>query len=231
MVNLGPHVERSWIEQIVRDIVQNRLNGLPGQSPIPSDCGRPELVVGVSIRHIHLTDEHVELLFGKGAKLTPMRTLYQEWAYAAEETLMVIGPRKRMLPSVRILGPPKQQSQVELAFTDAISLGINPPVRVTGDLDGTPGCVLIGPKGALELKQGVIRAQRHVHMGPSDAVYYDVKDKDLMKLRVEAAGCTTVLEHLLVRVDENIKLEVHLDTDEGNACDLEHASKIELLKT
>jgi len=215
--------DRKTIEAIVRDVVQG------GRSVSVEMARKPELVVNISVRHAHLTDEHVEVLFGKGAKLTKQRTLYQDWAFAAEETVMVVGPRKRMLPAVRILGPTKDQSQVELAFTDAISLGIDASVRVTGNLVGTPGCVLVGPKGVVELKQGVIRAQRHVHMGPSDAMYYGVKDKDLMKLRVTANGCTTTFENMLVRVDENIKLEVHLDTDEGNAADLEHASKVELI--
>jgi propanediol utilization protein len=143
---------------------------------------------------------------------------------------MVVGPRKRMLPSVRILGPTRPASQVELAFTDGISLGIAMPVRESGKLDGSPGCVLVGPKGVVELKLGVIRAERHVHMGPSDADFYGVRDKDRMTLRVHANGCTTTFENVRVRVGQGIKLEVHLDTDEGNASDLEHASQVELIK-
>jgi putative phosphotransacetylase len=184
--------------------------------------------VSVSARHVHLTDEHVEILFGPGAKLTPMKPLYQDGFYAAEETVMVVGPRKRMLPSVRILGPTRPASQVELAFTDGISLGIELPVRPSGKIDGTPGCVLVGPKGVVELKQGVIRAMRHVHMGPADLAYYGCKNGDKVHLRVESRGCTTVLEDLVVRAGDKIKLEVHLDTDEGNAVDLEHATKVEL---
>jgi propanediol utilization protein len=187
-------------------------------------------VVSVSARHVHLTDEHVEVLFGKGATLTPMKDLYQDGFFAAEETVMVVGPRRRMLPSVRILGPTRPESQIELAYTDAISLGLDLPVRASGKIDGTPGCVIVGPKGVVELDKGVIRAERHVHMGPSDAEFYGVKDKDRMSLRVHSS-CSTVFEDLLVRVGEGIKLEVHLDTDEGNACDLDHASKVELIKT
>ena len=187
-------------------------------------------MVSISARHVHLTDADVETLFGKGKTLTKMKDLYQDGFFAANETVMVIGPRKRMLPSVRILGPTRKESQVELSFTDAISLGLDPPVRESGKLDGTPGCVLVGPAGVVDLSHGVIRAERHVHMGPADAAYYGVKDKDRMKLRVVSKGCTTVFENVLVRVGENIKLEVHLDTDEGNAVDLEHASQIELIK-
>jgi len=217
------NLDRKTIEAIVRDVVLGRP-----ATPIVT-VAKPELVVSISARHVHLTDEHVETLFGKGAKLTKMKDLYQDGFFAAEETVMVVGPRKRMLPTVRILGPTRKETQVELAFTDSISLGIDPPVRESGNLAGTPGCVLVGPKGVVELKQGVIRAERHVHMGPADAVHYGVKDKDRMKLRVTANGCTTTFENVLVRVGEGIKLEVHLDTDEGNAADLEHASKVELI--
>lgn len=188
------------------------------------------LVVSISARHIHLTDADVETLFGPGKQLTKMKDLYQDGYFAANETVMLIGPRKRMLPAVRILGPTRKESQVELAFTDAISLGLNPPIRESGNLDGTPGCVLVGPAGVVELKKGVIHAARHVHMGPEDAAYYGVKDKDKMKLRIESGVCSTTFEDVLVRVGKNIKLEVHLDTDEGNAVDLEHATKIELIK-
>lgn len=221
MINAAS-LDRQVVERIVREIVVRQF----GSASVPE---KPELVVSISARHVHLTDEHVEQLFGPGRKLTPMKDLYQDGYYAAEETVMVVGPRKRMLPSVRILGPTRPATQVELAYTDGISLGIDMPVRESGDLRGSPGCVLVGPKGVVELQEGVIRAERHVHMGPADAAYYGVKDKDRMNLRVESS-CAMTFENVLVRVGEGIKLEVHLDTDEGNAADLEHASKIELLK-
>jgi propanediol utilization protein len=176
-----------------------------------------------------LTDEHVEILFGAGRKLTPMRDLYQQGAYAADETVMVIGPRRRMLPNVRVLGPTRPHSQVELAFTDSISMGIDAPVRISGNIAGTPGCTLVGPAGAVQLQQGVIRAARHVHMSLEDTKYYGVANGDQMKLRIESS-CSIVMEHVIVRADKNSKLEVHIDTDEGNACDLEHATRVELFK-
>lgn len=191
---------------------------------------RNPLVVNISARHVHLTQEHVEILFGAGAKLTPEKDLYQDGYYAAKETVAVVGPRRRMLPNVRVLGPTRPDSQVELAFTDGISLGIELPVRISGDVKGTPGCVLVGPHGVVELKQGVIRALRHVHMGPEDLEFYGVRDGDSVQLRIESSGCTTVLEDLAVRAGKGIKLEVHLDTDEGNACNLEKATKVELVK-
>jgi putative phosphotransacetylase len=216
----APPIDRSFVERIVREIVLAQVSGPPG---------KPNLVISVSARHVHLTDEHVEILFGPGRKLTVIKDLYQDGYYAAEETVMIVGPKRRMLPTVRVLGPTRGESQVELAFTDSISLGLDIPLRPSGKIEGTPGCVMVGPKGVVELKKGVIRAERHVHMGPSDAEYYGVKDNDLMSLRVYSS-CPAVFENLLVRVGKKIKLEVHIDTDEGNACDIDHATKVELFK-
>lgn len=219
-------IDRATIERVVRQIVLQR--------PLPHSGNgqaveKPELVISISARHVHLTDEHVEALFGAGHVLTPMKPLYQEGFFAAEETVMVVGPRRRMLPTVRILGPTRKTSQVELAFTDSISLGIDAPVRHSGRIDGTPGCVLVGPKGVVELDRGVIRAARHAHVNHGDAKLLGVEDGESMRLRVESPPCTTVFEDILVRADDTSKLEVHLDTDEGNACFLDAATKIDLL--
>lgn len=212
-------LDRATIERIVREIVLANA---------PADTSK--LMVSISARHCHLTDEHVEILFGKGRKLTPEKPLYQDGFYAAAETVMVVGPNKRrMLPAVRVLGPCRGASQVELAFTDGISLGIDLPVRPSGKIAGTPGCVMVGPAGVVELKEGVIRAERHVHMNFDHARHYGVKNGERMKLRIESS-CTVVLEDLLVRADATSKLEVHIDTDEGNAADLDHATKVELFK-
>ncbi|QGJ68449.1 Phosphate propanoyltransferase [Planctomycetales bacterium 10988] len=213
--------QRDLIEQLVRQALKNGSTS-PGT--------KPKLVVSISARHVHLTDDHVEKLFGKGQKLVPMKPLYQDGFYAAEQTVMIIGPRKRMLPSVRVLGPTRPHSQVELAFTDSISLGIDAPVRASGKISDTPGCVLVGPKGAVELTEGVIRAERHVHMNDQDAAYYGVQNGDRINLRIHSATCSTVYEELLVRVDPAAKLEVHLDTDEGNAAQVDRAVKMELFK-
>ena len=213
-------IDRGTIERIVRELVLQQSGGPPSQ---------PELVVSISARHVHLTDEHVETLFGKGHTLTVMKDLYQDGYFAAEETVMVVGPRRRMLPAVRILGPTRPESQVEMANTDCISLGIKAPVRLSGDLEGTPGCVLVGPKGVVDLDRGVIRAERHVHMSPADAEHYGVKKGDRMNLRV-VSPCPTTFEGVVARPDNGLKLEVHLDTDEGNAADLDHADKVELYK-
>jgi len=221
-------LNRTDVERVVREVLRRHQLGSHG---VPSAQPNP-LVVNISARHCHLTEEHVEVLFGKGHKLTPTKWLYQEGYYAAEETVAIVGPRRRMLPEVRVLGPCRGDSQVELAYTDSISLGLDIPVRISGDIQGTPGCLLVGPKGSLELRQGVIRAMRHVHMSPADMRYWHVQGGDAMELRVESAGCTTVLENVLVRGgDDKIKLEVHLDTDEGNAINLPAATHVELRKS
>lgn len=219
------NIDRRHLEEIVRRIVRQRY-ALPASDASAADS---QLVVSISARHVHLTPEHVERLFGPGATLTPEKPLYQDGFYAAAQTVMLVGPRRRMLPNVRVLGPTRDHTQVELAFTDGISLGIDLPVRASGKVAGTPGCVLVGPAGVVELQQGVIRAERHVHMNFGDADRFGVKNGDRMKLRIDGA-CTTVLEDLLVRADATSKLEVHLDTDEGNAADLDHATKVELKK-
>lgn len=221
-----PNFDRSHIERIVRQIVLQQVVSGDGAG----EDGKPKLVVSISARHCHLTDEHVEILFGPGHTLTPMKPLYQDGFYAAEETVMVVGPRRRMLPTVRVLGPTRSHSQVELAFTDSISLGIDAPVRHSGQIQGTPGCVLVGPKGVVELSEGVIRAARHVHMNVRDAAYFGVQNGDMMELRVTSPYCSAVFGDVLVRADETSKLEVHLDTDEGNACYMDRATRVELVK-
>jgi putative phosphotransacetylase len=221
--------DRSQIERMVRSILEQQLgkNGAP--KPEQVNGHKPNLVVNISARHAHLTQADVDVLFGQGYQLTQMKRLYQDTDFASNETIAVVGPRQRMIPGVRILGPCRAFSQVELSITDAISLGLDIPVKLSGDIEGTPGCLLIGPKGSLVLPKGVIKAERHIHMGPKDAEYYGVKAKDRMNLKVEGP-CPTTLEGLLVRTHPDWKLEVHIDTDEANCCDLTHATKVTLVK-
>ncbi len=229
MVQVLRQFDREQVEQVVRAALARHLTAHPNGGRADMQPARNPLVVNISARHVHLTDEHVKILFGR-TELTPVKELYQEGFYAAEEMVAVIGPRLRMIPNVRVLGPCRGDSQVELAFTDGISLGIDLPVRISGDHHDTPGCVLVGPKGSVELKSGVIRAMRHVHMGPADMEYYGVKSSDVMQLRIVSSGCTTVLEDVVVRGGKDLKLEVHIDTDEGNAVNLDGATHVELLK-
>ncbi len=223
-------VSRDQVETLVRSILTRSLGGVAiGNGVAATEAFRPKVVANISARHCHLTQADVNILFGQGYQLTEMKRLFQATDFAANETVAVIGPRQRMIPGVRILGPCRAFSQVELSFTDSISLGIDIPVKLSGDVEGTPGCLLIGPKGSLVIPKGVIRAERHVHMGPKDAEYYGVKHLDRMNMRV-ISPCPATLEGLLVRVHNDWKLEIHIDTDEANSCDLTHATKVELVK-
>jgi propanediol utilization protein len=216
-------MSRTLVEQIVREAVARRLGGKPTESI----SGTKELVVHASARHMHLSRADLDVLFGPGHELTPDKDLYQEGNYAAAETVTLLGPRRRPLPNVRVLGPLRKESQVELAFTDAIHLGIDAPVRLSGNIEGTPGAIVIGPEGIVEMRRGVIRAAIHVHMSPAEAAGYGVKQGDRMKLRV-AGPAPAVFEHVLVRIDPASRLNVHMDTDEANACALHQATGFEL---
>jgi putative phosphotransacetylase len=225
MVGTSPLPHRAVVEHMVRQAVYQRLGkALPARAAAPNP-----LVVNISARHCHLTQEAVEALFGKGHQLTVHKWLYQEGQFAAKETLTLIGPRSRVISNLRILGPCRTLNQVELAYTDGIALGFDLPLRISGDIKGTLGCMLMGPAGFFEMPEGVIRALRHVHMSPQDADFYEVKAGDAMKLKI-GGPCGIVLDRLLTRVDKSFKLEVHIDTDEGNACNLQPDTPCELLK-
>ena len=217
--------DRPAVESLVREVLFRQLGRNLPATPAPT------LLVNSSARHMHISPENLEVLFGKGAELTVHKWLYQEGQFASQQTVTLVGPRKRIIPNLRILGPCRTLTQIELAITDAIQLGIDVPVKMSGDIEGTPGGYVMGPKGMLEMKNGIIRAARHVHMSPADAKFYGVKHLDKITLRVVSPGCNTRFDDLLVRVDPTVKLEVHIDTDEANACDLEHATKVELLKS
>jgi putative phosphotransacetylase len=225
MVGTGSNVHRAVVEHMVRQAVYQRLG-----KPLPATAAAPNpLVVNVSARHCHLTQEAVEILFGKGHKLTVHKWLYQEGQFAAKETLTLIGPRSRVISNLRILGPCRTLNQVELSYTDGIALGFELPLRISGNIKGTLGCMLMGPAGFFEMPEGVIRALRHVHMSPQDATFYGVKAGDEMSLKIDGA-CGVTLDRMLCRVDQSFKLEVHIDTDEGNACNLQANTPCELIK-
>ena len=229
MTQLNIPMPREQLERIVRQVVrQDFAARLMAGEPQLSAAYTPNLVVNISARHLHISQEHLRKLFGPAAELTVYRWLYQPGEFAAEQRVTIIGPRNRAIENVRILGPMRKHTQVEISATDSVALGIDAKVRPSGKIEGTPGCVLVGPAGVVELKQGVIRAERHVHMNFDDARRYGVKNGDRMKLKISSA-CATTLEDLLVRADATSKLEVHLDTDEGNAADLDNATKVELL--
>jgi len=211
---------RAQIEQLVRASLE-RLTG--------DQVSKNPLIVNISARHCHLTQEAVEKLFGKGHQLKPKKWLYQEGQFAAEESVTLIGPRSRVISNLRILGPCRSLNQVELAYTDAVSLGFNIPVRNSGDIAGTPGCMLMGPNGFLKMEEGVIRAAPHVHMAPEDAAAYGVENKSFMKLQL-GGDLGITFDRIFVRVDPSFKLEVHIDTDEGNACGFTQETPCKLIK-
>lgn len=223
MASAGTAIDRSTVEQIVRQVALEYLGRGNGKAS-------PMLTVHTSARHMHVCRDDMDILFGPGSELTVDRPLFQEGFFAAKEMVTIIGPRSRIISNLRILGPFRKQSQVELAFTDAIMLGFdNLPIRISGDIAGTPGAVIIGPKGVVELKQGVIRAGIHVHMNPSEAAYFGVKQGDRMKLRIGGAAGLT-FNNVVVRIDAASRLNVHMDTDEANACGLHLTKEIELFK-
>jgi putative phosphotransacetylase len=217
-------VPRAVVEHLVRQAVYQRLG-----KTMPKTASAPNpLVVNVSARHCHLTQEAVEALFGKGHQLTVHKWLYQDGQFAAKETLTLIGPRSRVISNLRILGPCRTLNQVELAYTDAIALGFEIPLRISGNIKGTPGGMLMGPAGFFEMAEGIIRALRHVHMHPDDTAFYGVKSGSEMKLKI-GGPCGLTLDKMLVREDKSFKLEVHIDTDEGNACNLQSDTPCELI--
>lgn len=216
---------RGVIEHMVREQVYREMGiSLPSNAKAPNG-----LVVNISARHCHLTPEAVEALFGPGHTLSPEKWLYQEGAYAAKESVTLIGPRSRVISNLRILGPCRDLNQIELAYTDAISLGFDIPIKMSGDVADTPGCMLMGPNGYFKMDEGVIRAQPHVHMHPDDAAYYGVAHLDKMKLKVHSP-CSVTFDDIVVRVHESFNLEAHIDTDEGNACGLKPDTFCELIK-
>lgn len=170
--------------------------------------------IGVSARHVHLTQEHVETLFGPGYQLTKKKDL-MGGQFASNETVTIIGLKLRAIENVRVLGPVRSATQVEVSATDAIKLGMNVPVRMSGDIAGSAPIAIVGPKGAIYLKEGCIVAKRHIHMSPEDAARFGVVDKQVVKVRFES-GRGGTLEDVPVRVDPSFDLEMHIDTDEAN---------------
>ena len=183
--------------------------------------------VGVSNRHMHISGEHLQILFGPGATLTKTKELRQVGEFAAAETVTLVGP-KGVLRGVRILGPVRGQTQIELSRTDGIQLGINPPVRDSGNTADSPGVVIVGDKGAITLSDGVICSARHLHMSPAEAKPFGVRDGQ--RVAVESTGPRgVVFKDVLVRVKPDFRLELHLDTDEANAAGLKNGDKVTLV--
>jgi putative phosphotransacetylase len=175
-----------------------------------------EFIVETSARHVHVTKEDFEKLFGAGLSLTAKKDLSQPGQFACEERVEVVGPKKS-IPGVSILGPFRAESQVELSLTDARSIGIAAPVRESGDTAGTPGCVIKGPAGEITIDHGVIAAKRHIHLTPADAAELNVKDKDIVWVKLSTDGREAILGDTVIRVSDKFARAMHIDTDESNA--------------
>ena len=175
-----------------------------------------KVLVETSARHVHLTKEHIEILFGEGATLTHKKDLSQPGQFACEERVTVVGPKKS-IPNVIILGPARPASQVEVSLTDARTLGVSAPVRESGDVAGSGACKLVGPCGEVELSEGVIAAKRHIHLTPADAEAFGVEDKQIVSVKIENDTRSTVFGDVVVRVNPNFAAAMHIDTDESNA--------------
>ena len=174
------------------------------------------ILVETSARHIHVSQEHLEILFGKGYELTKKKDLSQPGQYACAERVDVVGPKKA-LPGVSILGPVRPSTQVELSLTDARSIGVVAPIRESGDIAGSGACKLVGPCGEVEIAEGVIAAKRHIHMTTADAAEFGLVDKQIVSVKIPSEGRETIFGDVVVRVNDNFALAMHIDTDESNA--------------
>lgn len=207
----GVHkMEMQALEALIKELVQKEI----GQKEVPEEK-IITVPIGVSARHLHLTQAHLEILFGEGAQLHPKKEL-MGGQYAADERVTLVGTNLRVIENVRVLGPLRKETQVELAKTDAIKLGIAPPVRESGQIQGSTPITLVGPKGAVYLSEGCIIAKRHIHMNTEDAQLFGLHDNQHVSVQIgeEREG---VLNHVQVRVDPSYTLEMHIDTDEANA--------------
>ncbi len=194
-----------------------------------SPARRPMVTCNVSNRHVHLTQEHFEILFGAGAKLTPRNMLMQPGQFAAVETVSLIAGRGRAIEHVRILGPLRRYTQVEISRTDGFYLGLRPPVRASGNVKESAGGTLVGPKGTLVLSEGVIVADRHIHTPPGVAERFGLANNQMIRVGVFHTAKSTILEQVRIRVSEEFLLEMHVDTDDANACGIESGDRVELL--
>ncbi len=177
---------------------------------------KKEVLVEISARHVHVSEEHLEILFGKGYKLTPKKDLSQPGQFACEERVTVVGPKKE-LAGVSILGPCRKSTQVEISLTDARSIGVKAPIRESGDTAGSGACKLIGPAGEVELTEGVIAAKRHIHMTTADAEKYGITDSQIVSVKIPTEGRALIFGDVVARVSDSYALAMHLDTDEANA--------------
>ncbi len=213
-------MEQQTVERITKIVLQT-LNGIQEKS------NGYQVPVGVSARHIHLTQEHVETLFGEGYRLTKKKDL-MGGQYACNETVTVVGLKLRAIENVRVLGPVRKASQLEISATDALKLGIAVPVRESGNVAGSAPVAVVGPKGVIYLKEGCIIAMRHIHMSPGDAMAAGVHDGDIVSVKADNER-GTVFNQVKIRVDDSFTLEMHIDTDEANASNIKTGDKVTII--
>lgn len=213
-------MEQQTIEKITQMVIQtmNRMEEKKSGFQVP---------IGVSARHIHLTQEHVEALFGEGYQLTKKKDL-MGGQFAANETVTVVGLKLRAIENVRVLGPVRKASQLEISATDAMKLGIAAPLRESGNIAGSAPIAVVGPKGVVYLKEGCIIAKRHIHMSPKDAMQSGHKDGDIVSVKMENER-GTIFNEVKIRVDDSFTLEMHIDTDEANASKIKTGDMVTIL--
>ena len=213
--------------QQITELVKRVVSDMTGTTPAASEDG--DVPVGVSNRHIHLSRADLEALFGKGYELTPLKELSQPGQYACKETLTIIGPSLRPIENVRVLGPVRSGSQVEISATDSYTLKVKPPVRESGKVAGSAPITIVGPKGVVELREGCIIANRHIHMSPADAATFGVADGDFVTVDVNGKRRTRWFD-VQVRVHKDFRLEMHVDTDDANAVGIGNGSRVKIVK-
>ena len=216
----------AYDDKIVAEIVSRVMAGL-GDNTV--NGGNDTVPVGVSNRHIHLSTADLETLFGKGYELTPIKDLSQPGQFACKETLTIVGPSLRPIENVRVLGPVRKASQVEISRTDSFTLKVKPPVRESGDIAGSAPVIIIGPKGVVTLEEGCIIANRHIHMSTDEGVQFGLSDGDYVDVEVNGARRTKFYD-VQVRVHKDFRLEMHIDTDDANAAGIGNGAKVKVIK-
>ena len=217
------------VKKVIDNVEKSKEAACSGKCGSCVDCSSQDIPVGVSNRHIHLSKSDVETLFGKGYELTAFKDLSQPGQYACKETLTLIGPSLRPIENVRVLGPVRSASQVEISATDSYVLKVKPPVRESGNIAGSSAVIIVGPKGIVELKEGCIIANRHIHMSPYDAEKFGVKDCDTVTVDVDGKRRTRWFD-VQVRVHNDFRLEMHVDTDDANAAGIGNGFKVKIVK-
>ena len=213
-----------YSDQEMKALVDTIVNIVKGGNG--NDAGVP---IGISNRHIHLTREHVEVLFGKGYQLTKCKDLSQPGQYACKEQLTIVGPSMRAIEGVRVLGPERKKSQVEISRTDSFTLKVKPPVRESGDLAGSAPITIIGPKGIVTLDEGCIIANRHIHMSVEEGEKFGVRDGEYVDVQIDGER-KSLFYDVQIRVHKDFRLEMHIDTDDANAAGVANGFKAKLIK-